>query len=636
MYFPQFPAPWVRRLGDRGGGDTPETADMAYNGNAPSRRGAPIAGVAVLVLVVAGLVVDANKADSDNFYSNIIRLDNVATKVHQNYVEEVSSSDLVDNAIDGMLGILDPHSTYFQEKQYEELRIHTEGEFGGLGIQIAIRDKVLTVMTPISGTPAARAGIQSGDQIIKIDGKSTSGITVDAAVQKLRGQPGTDVAITIRRRGEPADMDYTITREIIRIKSVPYYGVLENGIGYVRLLQFSQESGAEIEKAIKDLVSKGIKGMVLDLRGNPGGLLPQAVEVSEKFLERKALVVSTRGRERSQNREYYSSLAPVLPASVPLAVLVNPASASASEIVAGAIQDWDRGVVLGDTTFGKGSVQSILPLDKEHKLKLTTAFYYTPSGRCINKPENAIRGSHRGEEVLAEDEEGGGPADSAKAADSSSAKKPDTTVYRTQKGRIVFGGGGIVPDTVVEPERFPDATAALFGRDVFFKFAIAEYPRLSKRGGKLAEGYQADEQTMTRFYGYLDSIQFRFRSLAEMQFEQFKRRAGLVKDSSDSAAAKPRKPAEEVQELSDKELSALRDVVQRVDTILVAASRRTLADEKQEIRRWVTDGLLVRALGQDDAVVYRRRLADDKQLAAACAILRSVKAYEALLGAPRK
>jgi carboxyl-terminal processing protease len=346
----------------------------------------PFIGMVILIVVITGLVVDATKADEDNFYYDIDRLDNVALKIHQNYVEDMSSKDLIDNAIDGMLKILDPHTSYFEPKQYEELKIHTEGKFGGLGIQISIRDKVLTVMTPISGTPASRAGIQSGDQIIKIDSKPTTGITIDNAVSKLRGEPGSKVTITIRRKGEVKDIDYQISREIIQIKSVPYFGVLDNGIGYVHLATFSQDAGAEVEKAIKELSKKNIKGLVFDLRHNPGGLLPQAIEVSEKFLPRKSLVVSTRGRVRGQNKEFYSATQPVLSPELPLVVLVDYASASASEIVAGAIQDYDRGVVLGDTTFGKGSVQSILPMsDNSYHMKLTTAFYYTPSGRCRSR-----------------------------------------------------------------------------------------------------------------------------------------------------------------------------------------------------------------------------------------------------------
>jgi carboxyl-terminal processing protease len=265
----------------------------------------PLAGVAVLIVVVTGIWIDVPTAknDSDNFYSDIIRFENVATKIHQNYVEDMKSEELIDNGIKGLLRTLDPHTSYFKRDQYEELKIHTEGKFGGLGIQISIRDKVLTVMTPISGTPAARAGIQSGDQIVKIEGKSTAGITIDKAVSKLRGEPGTKITIMIRRKGEAKDMEYTITREIIRIKPVPFAGVIDSGIGYVHLTQFSQDAGAEVEKAIKSLLKKNIRGMIFDLRHNPGGLLPQAIDVAEKFLQKKRLVVSTRGRTIEQNKE---------------------------------------------------------------------------------------------------------------------------------------------------------------------------------------------------------------------------------------------------------------------------------------------------------------------------------------------
>ncbi|MBD3242331.1 MAG: PDZ domain-containing protein [Chitinivibrionales bacterium] len=612
---------------------------MTANSTNSEQRGfgvrTPLIGVAVLIVVLGGLVVDADKTDGDNFYANIIRLDNVATKIHQSYVEEVSSEALVDQAIDGMLSILDPHTSYFQEKQYEELRIHTEGEFGGLGIQIAIRDKILTVMTPISGTPASRAGIQSGDQIIEIDGESTKGITIDEAVDKLRGRPGSEVAITVRRRGEAKTLEFTITREVIKIRSVPYFGMVsDEGIGYVRLLSFSQDAGSEIERAIRDLMAGGeLEGLILDLRHNPGGLLPQAIEVSEKFLPKKSLVVSTRGRERSQNKEFYASSNPVLPLDVPLVVLVSRSSASASEIVAGAIQDWDRGVVLGDTTFGKGSVQSILTLDRKHKLKLTTAFYYTPSGRCINRPENDIRGNG---------EDGDDEKDTVEA---------DTTTYRTRNGRIVHGGGGIVPDTIVEPERLSASIVSLFGKGVFFKFANLEYPRLKKQGVEFGENYKIDDRTLNRFWAFLDSIDYEYHSAADAQFNEFLVHVGLKSDTSDADAdveddsdgasaedaerqrekARQSQMDDDDQELTEEELAQMRQAAERIREILENASERSLEQQKDEIREHLAEALLVRALGQDHEIVYRRKLAEDMQVSAAMALLRQRKSYTALL-----
>ncbi len=591
----------------------------------------PFAGMIILILILAGLVVDATDTDGDNFYENIIRQDDVATKIHQNYVEEISSKDLIDNAIKGMLRVLDPHTSYFEAKQYEELKIHTEGKFGGLGIQISIRDKVLTVMTPIGGTPAARAGIQSGDQIIKIEGKSTAGISIENAVKKLRGEPGTKITITIRRRGEPKDIDYTITREIIRIKSVPFYGVLKDSVGYIKLQTFSQEAGDEVEKAVKELLKSGIKGLIFDLRHNPGGLLPEAVVVAEKFLPRKSLIVSTRGRVRGQNREHYSGAQPVYPIDMPLAVLVDYASASASEIVAGAIQDYDRGVIVGDTTFGKGSVQSILPLDKTHHLKLTTAYYYTPSGRCINRPENAVRKTD-GEEyaqMMDEENEEGEP----KTADSTEKQKEkskiDTTKYFTKNGRSVPGGGGIIPDTVVEPKNLTLPLRALFGKDVFFRFANAEYPKLKKRKIKIDKTFTVDDVLMKSFYLFLDTIGFDYQSIAEIRFSEFKLSAGL-KDTVDSAGKKV-EIYPELPKWNDTEKQLLQTYIEKVDSVLKIESKRALAENEKEIRKYIREALLTREFGQDDEVVYREQLSEDPQLQTALSILADNDRYLRLL-----
>ena len=594
--------------------------------------GIPVLGVVVLVVILGGLLVDVTVADGDNFYSDIIRLDNVVTKIHQSYVEKVNSKDLVDKAIDGTLKILDPHTTYFEKKQYEELMIHTEGKFGGLGIQISIRDNVLTVMTPISGTPASRAGIQSGDQILKINGKSTKGITVDQAVGKLRGEPNTSVGITIRRKGEK-DIDYTIIREIIRIKSVPYYGVIDKDMGYIRLNTFSKETGAEVDKAIRELLKKNIKGLVFDVRSNPGGLLQQAIEVGGLFLPGNQLVVSTRGRMREQNQQYNTFGSPVLPAALPLCVLVNSASASASEIVAGALQDWDRGVVVGDTTFGKGSVQSILPLpnDPEHHLKLTTAFYYTPSGRCINKPENGIRGKQDSESEETVD----GEIDSA-AADSikkeNAKKHGDTTTYYTTGRRIVHGGGGIVPDTIVTMEYYKPVVEALFRKSAFFAFANWEYPKLKARKQAITESMTITDPIWNDFLSYLDTSKFEFVSYSRIKYDEFKVRSGLVRDTTaDSVATLDRKP-----KWTDEEMKNLRSVSEQIDKLYAAEGRREFVDNNVEIKRLIKEALLIREFGQDHDLVYQYILNDDNQVKNGIAILRNAARYNAILKPVKK
>ncbi|MGB7567329.1 MAG: S41 family peptidase [Chitinivibrionales bacterium] len=600
-------------------------------------KGIPLFGLIILFVTIAGLAVDVSKADGDSFYTDIMRFEHVALKIHQNYVESMDSKLLMDRAIDGMFQILDPHSAYFEKKQFDELMIQTEGKFGGLGIQISIRDKVLTVMTPIPGTPAERAGIQSGDQILKINGKSTAGITIDEAVGKLRGEPGTDVTINVRRRGEK-DLDYKITREIIHIKAVPYYGVFNDSIGYITLKTFSEDAGKEVGKAVRELLKRKIKGIVLDLRFNPGGLLPQAIEVAEKFLPQKSLVVYTRGRMQNQNHEYYVTENPILPQDIPMIVLVNYASASASEIVSGAIQDWDKGLIVGDTTFGKGSVQSILPIDEDHHLKLTTAFYYTPSGRCINKPENAIRGkgAKTDDNEDADADEGEKSKQSAAGAAKDTAAKKDTTIYKTNKGRTVFGGGGIVPDTVIK-QPMPDfLVRSLFIKDAFFSFANAEYNKLKAKHVKIDSSFVLSNEIFADFQHYLDSTHFKFQNQAQMMFEDFKARSGIVVDTAKDTSGKKSDKEAAAGELTKpkwtkEDLESIKKASVQLDNLLTQDSKREFSENAPEIKKYVKDALLSRELGQDSDYMYRLKLKDDVQFKAALALFANKALYDKLL-----
>jgi carboxyl-terminal processing protease len=597
-------------------------------------KGIPLFGLIILFVTIAGLAVDVSKPNGDSFYNDIMRFEKVALKVHQNYVESMDSKLLMDKAIDGMFSILDPHSVYFEKKQFDELMIQTEGKFGGLGIQISIRDKVLTVMTPIPGTPAERAGIQSGDQILKINGKATSGITIDEAVGKLRGEPGTDVTINVRRRAEK-DQDYKITREIIHIKSVPYYGVFNDSIGYVTLKTFSEDAGSEVGKAVRELLKKKIKGLVFDLRFNPGGLLPQAIEVAEKFLPQKSLVVYTRGRMQNQNHEYYVTENPILPQDIPMVVLVNYASASASEIVSGALQDWDKGLIVGDTTFGKGSVQSILPVDEDHHLKLTTAFYYTPSGRCINKPENGIRGKNlKADDDDADAEEGDKTKPSSAAKDT--AAKKDTTTYKTNKGRVVFGGGGIVPDTIVKQPIPGFLIRSLFVKDAFFSFANVEYGKLKAKHVKIDTGFTVSSEVFADFQHYLDSTHFKFQNQAQSMYEDFKVRSGIAPDTSvkdtskksalESMAADFNKP-----KWSKEDLESVKKLSQQLDKVLSQGSKQEFGEGASELKKYVKEAILSRELGQDSDYMYRSKLNDDMQFKAALSLLANRAVYDKLL-----
>jgi carboxyl-terminal processing protease len=310
--------------------------------------------------------------------------------VQSEYVEKVPSEELVYGALKGMLNELDPHSQFMPPDTYRELRVETEGHFGGLGIVIQLdENKVLTVVSPIEGTPAWKAGILAGDRIVQIEGETTHGLVLEEAVKKLRGPKGSNVTITILRLHEddeekgPEELEFTLTRDEINIPSVKVK-VLEHDIGYVRLVEFSERTGADLEKKLKELNEEGVRSIVLDLRSNPGGLLNVAAEVSDKFLEKDRLIVYTESRGSEQDMKFKSRRNPTIAADVPMVVLVNGGSASASEIVAGALMDWRRAVILGEKTFGKGSVQSIIPLSDGSALRLTTAKYLTPNGHSIN------------------------------------------------------------------------------------------------------------------------------------------------------------------------------------------------------------------------------------------------------------
>ncbi|WP_417067864.1 S41 family peptidase [Niveibacterium terrae] len=320
----------------------------------------------------------------------------VFNAIKQGYVEPVDDKKLIDGAISGMLSSLDPHSAYLDPDAYKDLQAGTQGEFGGLGIEVGIEDGFIKVISPIEDTPAFRAGIRPGDLIIKLDDTVVKGLSLNDAVKKMRGKPKTKIRLTIARKGENKTMELTLTREIIQVQSVKAK-MIEPGVGYLRIAQFQENTASALTHELGKLEKQGMKAIILDLRNDPGGLLHAAVGVSGAFLPAKALVVSTDGRTEDSRHKFYASpddylrgnrddFLKSLPADIktmPLVVLVNGASASASEIVAGALQDNKRGVIVGTQTFGKGSVQSILALGGNAAIKLTTARYYTPSGRSI-------------------------------------------------------------------------------------------------------------------------------------------------------------------------------------------------------------------------------------------------------------
>ena len=320
----------------------------------------------------------------DQFYRDLEIFTDALSIVQSDYVEEKPSKDLIYGALKGLLSSLDPHSQFMDPDTYNEVKVETEGEFGGLGIEITIQDSLLTIVSPIDDTPAYRAGLKAKDRIVKIDGKLTRDITLLEAVKKMRGKPGTEVALTILREGEEKLLEVTLKRDVIKIKSIKEARMVDEGIGYIRLSEFQENTPRDFEQALQTLEKQKLKGLILDLRNNPGGLLNTAVEVSESFVPKGEMVVYTKGRLKDQDLEFRSR-GKHPHSGYPLVVLVNGGSASGSEILAGAIQDHGLGILLGTKTFGKGSVQTVIPMRDGSALRLTTSKYFTPKGRLIHE-----------------------------------------------------------------------------------------------------------------------------------------------------------------------------------------------------------------------------------------------------------
>jgi carboxyl-terminal processing protease len=522
-------------------------------------------------------------ATGDNLYAGIKLLDRVAFEVSRNYVEEVNPKDLVYAGIKGMLKILDPHTQFFEQKQYKELMIGTQGKYSGVGMVIGGREGVLTVISPIEGGPAYKAGIQAGDKVIKIEGESTEGITTEEASTKLRGPKGTRVSLSIKREGVDEPLEFALIRDIITIKSVPYAGIVSNGIGYIRLSRFSENAGEEIREALNRVGDRAQKGLILDLRNNPGGLLSQAVDVSDLFLPQGKLVVYTEGRSSQQNRRFYSKF-PSLFGDKPLIILVNRGSASASEIISGAVQDWDRGLILGTRTFGKGSVQTVIkpgegtPFERT-ALKITTAKWYIPSGRCIQKEEEVV-----GEKDTTEEEQ--------------------REEFKTQGGRTVYGGGGVIPDVISELPTPNRLELELSRKGIFFDFAV-DY---TSRYMDLTRNFEVTDQMLSEFKEFLQAKDFHYTSKAESQLENLEKSLKEIEYNPDTERI--------IEELRSKVLAAKEKEFQSsLDYIKMGIKRE-----------------IVSKLWGEEAVYEEFVVKSDKQVQRAMEILETPGEYEKLLG----
>lgn len=423
--------------------------------------------IAAIALATGGWLLQRGASEDGNVYFQARLFDEVLHHISDRYVDPMDPSSLYKMAINGLIYELgDPHTAFMTPEEYEALKVQTQGEYAGIGAEIDVRDGWITIVAPLPGSPAERAGLQAGDQIIEVDGESTEGWSSDDAVRRLRGPRGKVVEVRVRRLGVAGAIPFRLIRDEIHIQSVQTHYMLEDGIGYVQLRVFSESTTEELRSAIDDLKKQGMRGLVLDLRGNPGGLLDQAISASDLFLDRGDAIAELRGRTAGMSQRFTASSNDQYP-GLPIVILVGPSTASAAEILAGALQDHDRALIVGRPSFGKGLVQSLYRLPNNHWLKLTTARWYTPLGRTIQRPFD------KDGYIVADGEE--------REVQSDSVATQPLEEYRTQSGRIIYGGGGITPDLIVEPERLNEREMEFARevqkhgskyRDVLYSFAI--------------------------------------------------------------------------------------------------------------------------------------------------------------------
>lgn len=428
-------------------------------------------------------------ADGENVNMQIAKLNFILRTVRDNYVDEPDTPQILEGAIRGMLEELDPHSVYIPAEDQKRIQERFRGEFEGIGITFSIQNKWLTVVSPIPGTPADRLGIRAGDRIIKIGGVSAYGIANEEVFEKLRGPKGTSVDVTIARPGLDDPLDFKIVRDKIPIYSVAASFIMpDKETGYIRINQFTATTDGEVEHALDSLLAMGMKRLLLDLRSNPGGYLDQAWKVADLFLPRNdMMIVYTKGRTPRSNHEFRST-GRGAKYNLPIVCLINHGSASASEIVSGALQDHDRGLVAGEVSFGKGLVQTPYPLPDGSAVRITTARYYTPAGRLIQRPYD------KGIAEYIMD----GMEDELEAA------PPDTTpreVFHTDGGRIVYGGGGITPDSTIASLRGTATTARLLGGRIFFEYAAdyaAQHPELATDFDRFFRNFEVTDDMLNK------------------------------------------------------------------------------------------------------------------------------------------
>jgi carboxyl-terminal processing protease len=535
-----------------------------------------ITGVAIMALVSFDNYFEISK--NLEIYSAIMKELNIY------YVDEIKPGDLTKTGVDAMLESLDPYTVYIPESMVEDHRMSTTGQYGGIGAVVRKKGDYVVITEPYENSPAQKAGLQAGDLIVEVAGQSTKGKSTDDVVKFLRGAPNTSVQMKVKREGVANEVVIDLTREEIKIPNVPYYGMVDNEIGYIKLKGFTNNAGGDVNAALTDLKQKnaGMKGVILDLRGNPGGLLREAINVVNVFVDKNQTVVSTKGKVSEWNKTY-KTINAATDQNVPLAVLVDRGSASASEIVSGTIQDLDRGVIIGQRSFGKGLVQTTRPLIYNAQLKLTTSKYYIPSGRCIQ----ALDYSHRN-------------------ADGSVGSIPDSlrSKFKTKSGRFVYDGGGIYPDVSIKPRKYSHILQSLVINNLIFDYATIYKSKLPEIAS--ARDFVLTEADYTDFITFLQDKSYEYKTESEKLLDEFK------------------KIAEKEHYYNDLQLE-----FDALVTKKKATKSNDLQKFKPEILEFITEEIVSRYYYQKGRI--ESSFANDAEIKEAVAILKDNNRYKTIL-----
>lgn len=522
----------------------------------------------------------------DNYFEVSKNLDIFATlfrELNIYYVDETNPGDLMKKGIDDMLESLDPYTNYIPESEIEDYRYMTTGQYGGIGALIRQQGDYVVVSEPYEGFPAQKADLRAGDRILKINDIDTKGKKTEDISKYLKGQASTTLKLTIEREGEKKPIEKVISREEIKIKSVPYSGMLTKEIGYIKLTGFTENAAGEVKTALLDLKKNPeLKSLILDLRGNPGGLLKEAVDIVNIFVEKGTDVVSTRGKVKDWDKVHKALNAPV-DLNIPVAVIVDRGSASASEIVSGSLQDLDRGVVIGQRSYGKGLVQQTRPLSYNAQLKVTVAKYYTPSGRCIQ----ALDYSHRNE-------------------DGSVAKVPDSLIsaFKTKNGRIVYDGGGVAPDIAVDAQKYSSILASLVTKNLIFDYATkyrSAHPSITN-----AKEFKLTDAEYDAFLEYLNGKDYDYTTKTEKTIEELKA------DAKD-----------------DKNFDAISADIEALRSKIIHNKKEDLVKYGPEIRQFLEEEIASRYYFQNGRL--EASFKDDKELKESIALLNDENRYKKIL-----